>query len=254
MRIKFICLNLWLGGKLFDSILELLEREQPDILAMQEAYDGHNVSWERRLRSMDVINKTGLFTHSSFAPTCNAILDQNITVEAGNAVFSRFPILESKTTFFDIPFGEVKNYETPGGDYSQTPRNLQQALIQINDASVNVFNTQGVWGKNILDNDRRLSMCQTISDAVRGKEHVVLAGDFNVVSESKSIAIIENQLTNVFKGKIDGTFNPKQAKKAFSSNAIVDMIFVSRDLKLIESCRPDVDVSDHFPLVVIFEV
>jgi len=253
MQIKFICLNLWLGGKRFDSILKFLAQEQPDILALQEAYDGHDSSWERRFRSIGIISGICMFPYHFFSPACVAIVNDHVRVEAGNAIFSLFPIIESDATFFDVPFGEVNNYETSGGDFSQTPRNLQRAMIPVGNTHVNVFNTQGIWGKDVLDNDRRLAMCQTITDAVRGKQHTILAGDFNVISESKSIAIIENQLTNVFKGTIDGTFNPKQAKKKFTTNTTVDMVFASSDLKLLDFYRPDVDVSDHFPLVCVFE-
>ncbi len=251
---KFICLNLWLGGILFDDISGFLEKEQPDILVVQEAYQNLDTSLERRFRSVEVLKEKLEYPYVFFAPACTAVLDETLRVEAGNAIFSRFPIIESHTTFFDVPYGEVLNYETPGGDYSQTPRNLQHAKITVGTTTLNVFNTQGVWGRDLGDTDRRLAMGAVIAREVEYKPHVLLAGDFNVAPDTQTIAMIEHRLKNIFRGRLDGTFNPKQQKKKFTTNVTVDMVFASEAIKVIDSYCPNVDVSDHFPLVCVCEV
>ena len=69
MQLKFITLNLWHGGELFDKILEFLHKERPDILVSQEVYDGQDKNLERNFRAYSVLKKELDFKYSSFAPT-----------------------------------------------------------------------------------------------------------------------------------------------------------------------------------------
>lgn len=254
MRVKFICLNLWLGGKLFEPMLDFLKKENVDILALQEVYDGKNAKLEKRFRSMDILAKKFDMPHYFFSPACVDVRKEG-KITNGNAVFSRFPIIESKTTFFDIPFGERTNYEdfSEKRDFTQTPRNIQTATLKINSQEINVFNTQGIWGKDGNDSERRLKMSETIIREIEKKENVILAGDFNVWPETETIKMIENDLTNIFKGKISTTFNLKRKDPEFIP-MIVDYIFASKNLKIIDSYCPQVDISDHFPLVCVFDI
>ncbi|MFA6193541.1 MAG: endonuclease/exonuclease/phosphatase family protein [Parcubacteria group bacterium] len=252
MRIKFICLNLWLGGKLFDPILEFIKKENPDILAVQEVYDAEDESLEARFRSMEVIKEKCGFEYQFFSATCDAVLPEG-KIPVGNAIFSHFPIVESNTIFYHSSFREVDNYENPGGDYSLTPRNIQHALIKVGETELNIFNTQGVWGKDSEDNENRLKMSKAIVEAVKCKQNAILCGDFNVFPNTETIRNIEKHLKNIFKDELETTFNVKQKPNPIFANFVVDMIFASNDLKVIDHYAPNVDVSDHLPLIVTFE-
>lgn len=252
MHIKFICLNLWLGGKLFEPVLEFLKREKPDILALQEVYDGKDPKLERRFRSMEVLKEELSFSHEFFSPACVDVREEGKIVN-GNAVFSRFPVVDSKTVFFDVPFGERTNFEGPG-DFTQTPRNIQYAEIEIGDKKINVFNTQGIWGEDGEDNERRLKMSEVIVREIQDKENVILAGDFNVRPNTKTILNIEKHLNNVFKGELKTTFNMKRKTNPRYATAVVDMILASDNFKIVDHYCPEVDVSDHLPLVCVFEI
>jgi endonuclease/exonuclease/phosphatase family metal-dependent hydrolase len=253
MKLKFINLNLWLGGILFDEILEFLKEEKPDILAVQEAYNSKNLNLEKRFRSVDVLKNECSFKYNFFSPTCFAVLDDK-KIEAGNAIFSNFPIIETNTIFFDVPFGEVLNYEIPGGDYSMTPRNIQHAVIKAENTNLNIFNTQGIWSPVGRDTERKLAMAEKIAEMVKRKEKTILAGDFNFNPDTESAMKIEEILIDVFKGKIWSTFNIRRKTNPVFANIIVDMIYNSKDLELIDSYCPDVDISDHLPLVCVFEI
>ncbi len=45
----------------------------------------------------------------------------------------------------------------------------------------------------------------------------------------------------------------KKDEEGFSQ-AVVDMIFISPNLKVVEHHQPQVDASDHYPLVISLEV
>src|SRR5581483_9037709 len=119
---------------------------------------------------------------------------------------------------------------------------------------LNVFNTQGIWGFDGDDNERRLAQAQVIVKELGSLPRVILSGDFNVKEQTKSIALIEDRLKNIFKGERTTSFNLKHKTSPGFATAVVDMVFASTDLKVIEHYQPDVNVTDHLPQVVVFEL
>lgn len=252
MRVKFISLNLWIGGILFEEILEFLKKEKPDILALQEAYNGKNPNFEKRYRSLHALNNELDFPYQSFSPAVIDVLKFG-KVEQGNAILSKFPIVETKTVFYDVSLQERTLAESPG-DFSFTPRNLQHAGIETNSAKLNVFNTQGIWGFDGEDSERRLKMGATIMRETRDKKNVILAGDFNLKPYTETVKNIEKNLNNIFKDELISTFNMKRKNNEGYATSVVDMVFVSRNIKVLNHYCPAVDISDHLPLVCIFEI
>lgn len=265
MKIKFLCINLWMGGNLMDEIIAFIKKEDPDIIAMQEVYDGHDKSWARQYRSMDVFKQELDYKYNHFAPTFLNHRDIG-KIEQGNAVFSKFSIKSTDITFYDQPYN--KNYEEKKENFPFTPRNLQRVVVDIDGKELNVFNTQGIWGTDGDDNERRLKMSKTIIEQIKGKDNIILTGDFNVQENTQTINNIEKYLTNIFKGEFKTTFNmprkinpgvahsykasPKDA--AGFAEAVIDFIFVSPDMKVVEHSSPEVDVSDHKPLLAVLDI
>lgn len=250
MKFRIISLNLWLGGNLFGAILDFLKKK-PDILASQEVYNGKNPILNRKYRSFDVLKTELGYNYASFAPTFLENLKLG-KIERGNAIFSKFPIISTNITFYDVPYND--NYVAPIKDFSYIPRNLQHVTVRINNKQLNLFNTQGIWGVDGSDTKRRLQMGQTIINRVRNKENVILLGDFNLDPNTKIVANIEKYLKNVFKNELTTTFNMKRKDKPGYAKAVVDMIFVSKNIKVIEHYCPQVDISDHLPLVCVLEI
>jgi endonuclease/exonuclease/phosphatase family metal-dependent hydrolase len=253
MKLKFITLNLWFGGILFDPILEFLKKENPDILVCQEVYAGTYADLDRQLRSFEILKKELNFPYANFAP---AFLENKKegAIDNGNAIFSRFLILDTKIIFYDVPYD--KNYIKPV-DRTKiifTPRNLQEAVIELGKIKLNIFNTQGIWGFDGKDNERRLKMADTIINEAKDKENVILAGDFNVNKGTKTIANIEQYLKNVFDDELITTFNMGRKDNPGYATAVVDMTFVSKNIKVLEHYCPKIDISDHLPLISVLEI
>lgn len=232
------------------EILAFLRREDADLVLLQEVYDGHTPAWERKFRSMDVLREELGYPHEHFAP---AFLERTEfgKVEQGNAILSKFPIVESQVHFFDQPYGER---EDKPEFYETTPRNLQRVAVDLGGRTLQVFNTQGVWGKDGDDNDRRLAMAKTIVDAIVPYDTVVLAGDFNVQEKTLTIGMIEKHLTNVFKGERTTSFNMRHKTNPGFSTAVVDMIFTSPSIGIVDHRQYDDNVSDHLALSVTIDL
>ena len=266
MKLKFLCLNLWQGGNLMDDIIEFIKKEDPDIIAFQEVYDGHDKGWDRQYRSMDVLKKELDYSYYHFAP---AFLDNRDIgkMEQGNAVFSKFPIKGNNIIFYDSPYRE--DYEESFENFPTTPRNLQQVVLNVDNKEFNIFNTQGIWGKDGKDSERRFNMSNIIISQIKDKNNVILAGDFNLQDTTEAMSNIEKYLRNVFKGEAETSFNIKRkinaGVKSFASfarpelasgyaKAVVDMVFISKNLKIVDHKYCQVDISDHLPLLVTLEI
>jgi endonuclease/exonuclease/phosphatase family metal-dependent hydrolase len=68
------------------------------------------------------------------------------------------------------------------------------------------------------------------------------------------MGMIEKKLKNVFKDELRSTFNMRHKQNPGYASAVVDMIFVSPDLKISKHYASDADVSDHIPLIIEIEV
>ena len=238
---------------MLDNILTFIKEENPDIIVMQEVYDGKDPKLERRFRTMEILRKEFDFPYFVFSP---ALIDDRFSekVEQGNAILSRFPILDNNVIFFDIPYGTFE-FETKSNDYRHTPSILKRADVGLeNNVQLSIFNIHGIWGFDGEDSDRRLEMSKAIVDQIKGKENVILAGDFNLSPNTKTINNIEKYLNNVFKNELTKTFNMKHKVGIGFSTAVVDMVFVSRNMKVINHYCPEVNVSDHMPLVASFDI
>lgn len=258
MKIKYLSLNVWRGGTLFDALLDFLKQENPEVMALQEVYNGVNGKLERQHRTAQILQQELNYPYFDFAP---AFRDNRSVgrIDSGNAIFSKFPLLYSKVIFYFEPYRQV-NEEEDFADKSNHqvfltyPRNLQHAVINLGNNKLNVFNTHGVWGFDAEDNERRLEMSKTIVANIKNKDRVILSGDFNVKQNSKTVQNIEAHLHNPFKNKLATTFNTKIKNQAGFTPEVIDFIFLSNDIKIIESYCPQVEVSDHLPLVCVFEI
>ncbi len=219
---------------LLEEMLTFLEKTRPDILVAQEVYACDDTNAPARFHSIETIQKRLHFEAYEFAP---ALIDNanGYRFLNGNAVFSRFPIVEHTAIPFDIPFGERKEQTVESNTH--TPRNMQHAVVHANGIEVNVFNVQGVWD---LDGDnaspRRIQMCQTIADAARGKQHVLLAGDTNLKPTNPALKPIDELLTSVFGQELTTSFNIKRkdmVKFPGYGTAVVDLMYVGHDVRVL---------------------
>ncbi len=255
MNLKFLSLNLYEGGLLFENISAFLKEEKPDIIAFQEVNNGSDAKLPNYLRSMQVLSDLLPDYHHFFAPEILLRYPEG-KIDIGNAIFSRFPISNEETVFLNVPYGE---YDTVpiGGDFSKHPKNLQCCEVTVNGKILTICNLHGIWGLDGVDNEDRLKMSNLIVAQVKEKGKVILAGDFNLKPNTQTIANIEKHLTSVFKDQLKTTFN--LARKDLDrfpgyASAVVDMIFTSHDLAVTKHNCPNVDVSDHLPLIIEFEV
>lgn len=256
MRIKVVTLNIWHGGRLWDNAVEFIKQADPDILLLQEVFNEHNPTLEKRFRTMDESANLSQFTDSDFAPTM-LFVERFGKVEQGNAIFSKYPVTKRyEPLFFNEPFND--DYHDVPGEYEHSPRNLEHVVVDADGTELDVLNFQGVWdldGDN--DSPQRQRMAQVILDAIGGLSNVIIGGDTNATPLNPILRPIEQRLTNIFKDELTTSFNVGRKdleKFPGYATSVVDMLLVSPNLKVIDKFCPQVDVSDHLPLVAIIDI
>lgn len=110
-------------------------------------------------------------------------------------------------TYYDVPFGVRRNARDL---FHESPRNLQHVVAQVGTVPLHLLNTQGIWGVDGWDSDRRLQMADHIVHEVGTASPLVLAGDFNVQPKTETMGRIRRVLRDIFADELTTTFNTRR--------------------------------------------
>jgi endonuclease/exonuclease/phosphatase family metal-dependent hydrolase len=252
--IKLISLNLWWGGHLFPAIVDFLKAEDPDIVALQEVYNGNDPQLAGNYRSMKRLQAALGYSYSDFAEAYQESLPEG-KVPHGNAVLSKFPITGRSFSYLAEPPADSIEYRDIPEHWPIFPAPLQHVELDAPGGKINLFNMHGVWD---MDGDnyspRRQRMSQVMIAETSGKPHVLLTGDSNAKPSNQAMRNLEAHLKPVFGDEIVSTFNMKRKDNPGYATAAVDLMYTSPDIRIVSRACPQVDISDHLPLVVAFEL
>ena len=250
MLIKVLTLNIW-RGEVFENALEFLKKEDPDIIFLQEVYDGKESNLPPTHRLFSVL-KESFPDYSGVFGAAYCDITKHGNVECGNAILTKLKIISTQNIFFDRPYRTFD--EQAQTSFQDNPQTLLLARLEVQGIIINASCVHGIWDLHGRDTKRRLSMIDTIIDRVRNEQNVILAGDFNLNPDTVAAQKIEKHLTSVFGTTLKTTFNMKHKKSPGFATSAVDMIFVSPNIRIINKKCPDVDVSDHLPLLATLEI
>jgi len=251
MKLKLVSLNIWQGHAL-DAVCEFLAREKPDIITLQEVYNGTGPALSLQYRSLEELIKRLGLPYNDYEP---ALIDNRKEgkIPEGNATLSRFPIVAREAIFFNEPFRD--DYIDDITQNPSMPHILLHSVLETPEGEVNIYNLHGTWdlnGENF--SEKRRQMSEAIIAATSGKSCVIVAGDTNAKPINQAMRNVEKHLISVFGDELATTFNMSRKDNPGYATAAVDMVFVSHDVQVVSKECPGIDVSDHLPLVVTLEV
>lgn len=247
MTIKVISLNMWQGGNLIPAILNFLAEQNADVVALQEVYDGQATDLADKYRSITVLKSLN-YPFTDYAPAYMDDRPEGL-IPQGNAILSKFPVKSRGTTFLFEP--RQPSYKELPANFPILPRILQYVSLETPAGELNVFNLHGVWdidGDN--DSPDRRRMCQIVAEAATDKPHAIVTGDTNAKTTNPALRLLEKSLDSVFGQELTTTFNMRRKRNPGYAVSAVDHMYVSRDIKVLERSCPDIDISDHLPLIV----
>jgi endonuclease/exonuclease/phosphatase family metal-dependent hydrolase len=208
-----------------DRVAEVIRRERPDIVALQEVDRGVTRSGRR-----DLLQELARLTGFEYAAFGKNIDHQG--GDYGNGILSRYPILREVNT----PLDQVEPGERRG---------VLQAVVDIRGREVAVLVTHF----DVRNAEERLLSARQVEEKLLPDYDgypLLFAGDFNDVPDGAVYQRLTTRLSDAWKAG-DG---PGYTIPVDAPSRRIDYVFHSPHLTPVAAHVPRSDASDHLPLVV----
>ncbi|MCR4306036.1 MAG: hypothetical protein NUV73_03055, partial [Candidatus Daviesbacteria bacterium] len=178
----------------------------------------------------------------------------NFHLTMGKAIFIKNNIYVHTTD--DILISGDREERSLKKDFSNLAVTLQSVDLTIHRKQFTILNVHGAaFPGNKLDTKLRLEHSQKLKEFLNSKQGAkIIAGDFNLLPETQSIKILEDNLRNLIKEfniqRTRSKLSPFYGRSDFQKFA--DYTFVSRGIHVKDFEVPKVDISDHLPMVLEF--
>lgn len=254
---KLISLNIW-GGTVFEPLINFVKEQSKDtdIFCFQEVFSSFEQIKTHKARAniyqeleKDLPDFKGYF--SPLLKNHDFISSVNFNLEFGTAVFIKKTLNvtdNNSTIIYRKRFDKVdKRFNFPLA--------LQNISLEGKGKVFNIFNYHGKWSPGSkLDTPLRISFSHKIKKIINQKNTPkILCGDFNLMLETKSIAILETGMKNLIREyKIKDTRGEVNRERHKTVQYFADYMFISSEVKVLDFKVPFVAISDHLPLVLEF--
>jgi endonuclease/exonuclease/phosphatase family metal-dependent hydrolase len=227
--LKILSWNIWVDGY-FDQIAEFLKNTDADIIALQEVKDSDP--------KRDVIKYLDSLGYKCVFAQIEKIWDEEVH-RFGPAIFSKYPIVESKI------------YELDKND----SRVAIKADIQIKNKLLHVFSVHLVHTHQQESDEQAQQSLNLLK--VLPKDNVIVMGDFNATPDSQAIKNMRTVLVDSDSSNIPTwSVYPEGCPGCTSQeiNIRLDYIFTSKDLSVKSFKVGDSKGSDHLPISAEIEI
>jgi len=260
---RLVNLNLW-SGKIHEDLLEFVKNKEKktDIFTFQEV-----TSSDRNIKSHDVwTNLLGElknlladfnFNYDYIGEGYDTWGKVDFPLKVGQATFVRKTIknLHQGSIFFYRKQGDMgPAYPDGRGNF---PRNFLFNELEKDGKKFLVINLHGFWEPAPkYDTPQRFTQSVKILEFIsKHKLPTILAGDFNLSLDTRSILLFEDTLSNLvkqygLKTTRSNLYNPYYRV----TDPFADYIFTSKEIAVLDFKALDDEVSDHLPLSLEFEV
>jgi endonuclease/exonuclease/phosphatase family metal-dependent hydrolase len=238
---KILQLNTW-GGRLQRQVINLLIKEQPDVVCLQEVIRVHKGDDNLFFGTLREILEQLPDYKSYFSPVFG-IPFMGTQADFGNCILTKLAMTKQETIFTNKQYVSNFNFD----DYDYNVRNLQHVIVTTPNGPLHVLNHHGHHVAAHKDgDDQTFRQTKQIADYIRSlKGNVLLTGDFNLSPHSESLEQINDILENqCLKHPVTTTRNQFTPK-----TEVCDYIFTNKEMTVSNfKILPDL-VSDHMALV-----
>lgn len=241
---KLLQLNAW-GGRLEPQIGDLLKKEKPDIVCLQEIIS-FNDQGTGLFITIEMIQKEYSLPYLAFEPVFSFNYMKG-TARFGNCILSKFPIAETRAIFTHL---EHKD-DFMWGEDSGNVRNFIHAVIDAGKGQpCHVITHHGYWiPDHKRGNEETEKQMGIIADYVAELEGpVILTGDFNLSPDSPSLQRLNKNLQNLC---VLNDLKTTRTSLTFKTETC-DYIFTNDLVTTKNFYADDTIVSDHKALFLEF--
>lgn len=234
-----------------DQILDIIRKEQPDVLCFQEFFTRQRGEYNFKKLVPEILNTT----HYYFKPTTD-----NGYESSGTAIFSKYPIVNSgkiqfakkmnwnEAIFVDVKVGEkvIRVYDVHFQSINFQPEDYQYLKKVTDKIDTDVASSRKIGSRlkaAFIKRANQVNMLRAHTDSC--KIPYVIAGDFNDTPVSYTTTKMSKGLQNSFTEKGSGfgiTYNG-----AFP-NFQIDYILASKDFTVKNYLIVKKKLSDHYPV------
>ncbi len=173
------------------------------------------------------------------------------TMKLANAIFSRYPLSDTKTIWI--------NKESGTGNYDDENRAYVEAAIDVGGKRLTIGTVHMSYTHAFEPSVRKLNETDALVEAIQDhKNNFILTGDFNAHPISEVIHKIEQHVKNCGPEYTENTWTTKPfSYNGFETKDLdwrLDYVFGSDDIKVQSSKVLDTPYSDHLPIVVTVEL
>lgn len=259
---RLLSLNVW-AGTLIDPLTDYLkaEADRTDIFCFQEVIEGPegygDIGGGYRADTYTRVKAALPKFIPYYAPA-----EENVTelltpslvpVSVGQAIFvsSKIRVTEPGTLWVTDPEMKIS-----AENIYVRPRCMQYLTLQTSQGKLTIGNLHGVidGGKkgDSPDRTRQFEIIASFFNKIHNSK--ILCGDFNVRPETKSLGLLEKEMTNLIrKNGIAVTRTHWYPGMEKYGDYISDYVFVSPDIKIQRfEVPPITEISDHLPLILEF--
>lgn len=261
---RLIDLNVSIKLDNNEKVIKLFNNIESDIITLQEVVRGIDSSVYDRYNNSKIIkdNINDKYKYSFFGALWvakyhikNGIISKDFgaTVEQGNEIISKYPIVEAENMFFYknyAPFEETTNFRK-----EDHPRALERVILQINDKKLQLLNIHGIWNNGKVGDERTIKECEFVLKVATNQEMpTIITGDFNLNPTSESIKLINERFKNLIDIYSITTTRPVIRDGLDVGDNVDDYIFINNKIRVNDFKVIKTDVSDHYPLILDFDI
>lgn len=231
-----------------NRVIQYILRAQPDVVCLQEV----EVS-----KSSDNLTLPELREALSIYPyTYFDFKIYNSRRQYGNAVFSRYPLIDKHTLRYESRgnITSVCDIVLPGDTLRLYTNHLESNRLQHKDIDLGTTTEQaqstlqGTSAKLEKASEIRIRQAQAIHEDAKLSPHpVLIVGDMNTTPVSYTYHILQKGMRDAFLESSNGQFGHTFVKRGVGVR--IDYILHSPELSASDFDIPHVDYSDHYPIV-----
>lgn len=207
-----------IGYDTLRDIREFIEREDPDIIGIQEL-DNKMIRTNFKDQIKELAEELSMYY--VYGPNINILKG-----EYGNGILSKYPIVDSKNIKMD----------------GKETRGLLWGKVLIEGEEVNFFVTH--LGLNEKERENQTNIIKPYISMYRGSS--ILVGDFNALDDEP---IIQNLGAIMRDTGLETSNRFRHTLNIFRAYERIDYVFVPRSSTIIGYRVPKVEYSDHFPVI-----
>lgn len=239
---KIVQLNIWMG-KIEGALEKFFKNTDADVICMQEVINSDDATlhvsrlWFETSRILKAAGEEFKY-HAYFPNWSSRIVDG--TMQMGNFVISKIPILETDSVF-------IHGQYTENVKLVQTPSNNSAVDIVKLENGITVVNHHGFWRKDPMGDEDSIKAFENVRKVVEplSKEGpLVMCGDLNIIHESPAFRSLDFLRDLTDENKVETTLSGMK----IDVKVPCDHILVNEGIEVLDfKVLPDV-VSDHLAL------